>query len=549
MSFRTNLPPELRPTPLAVDAQRRRYGPLAAADERARRRARAALSVTARLALAGALAGSVLARSAAPASAEPDATITVSNLNDAGPGSLRQALLSANASANLDTIVFASSLSGHTITLTTGRMNIDESVNIVGPGPALLTIDANGYDQIFDIYGDSKTINITISGLTLTGSLTSLGGGAIANWDENLTLDNVVISGNNASYGGAVYHEGPDGQLTIKNSEISDNIADLGGGGIAVNLSADLLIQDSVITGNQAEVEGGGISLNMEYAGHSVVIERTTIAGNTVIDPDIGAGGGIYVFQNHSPLTLRQSTLSGNTADSGGGFYIYENQESLLIQSSTISGNTAASKGGGVAVGYNLSDGGEMNIKNTTIVSNSAGDVNDSGGGIFTRGSPPSTIDSPIIIDHSIIANNTADGSGNDLDNESTANTVNRYNIRYTLYENPAKTENIVGTAGNITGQDPQLGALADNGGPTLTHLPAAASPAVNAGDRFFNQPPNYPIRLYTDQRGVYRVIGGRVDMGAVERGYSLRLPFLVRPAALLTNLLAALFKIGNFWQ
>ena len=65
---------------------------------------------------------------------------------------------------------------------------------------------------------------------------------------------------------------------------------------------------------------------------------------------------------------------------------------------------------------------------------------------------------------------------------------------------------------GNIIGQNPLLGPLQNNGGPT-TMMPAATSPAINAGDPAFTPPPN------TDQRGTGfpRVIGGRIDMGAVE--------------------------------
>src|SRR5690606_11816959 len=56
---------------------------------------------------------------------------------------------------------------------------------------------------------------------------------------------------------------------------------------------------------------------------------------------------------------------------------------------------------------------------------------------------------------------------------------------------------------------DPLLAALADNGGPTLTHAIGSNSPARNAGDN-----PGAPA---TDQRGLTRVVGGVIDIGAVE--------------------------------
>ena len=71
------------------------------------------------------------------------ATITVTNTNDSGPGSLRQALADANAG---DTISFAVTGS---ITLTSGRLTIDKSLTISGPGANQLSIDANQTDRAF----------------------------------------------------------------------------------------------------------------------------------------------------------------------------------------------------------------------------------------------------------------------------------------------------------------------------------------------------------------------------------------------------------------
>jgi hypothetical protein len=62
--------------------------------------------------------------------------------------------------------------------------------------------------------------------------------------------------------------------------------------------------------------------------------------------------------------------------------------------------------------------------------------------------------------------------------------------------------------ADNLTGVDPKLGKLRNNGGPTFTMLPAAGSPALGAGAN--------PGSLTTDQRGEARPATG-VDIGAVE--------------------------------
>ena len=86
------------------------------------------------------------------------ATITVTNTNDSGPGSLRQALRIANDD---DTINFA--VTG-TITLTSGGLPINKNITISGPGPDQLSIDGNQALLVFGIFPDKTA---TISGLTI----------------------------------------------------------------------------------------------------------------------------------------------------------------------------------------------------------------------------------------------------------------------------------------------------------------------------------------------------------------------------------------------
>src|SRR5262245_54939042 len=68
------------------------------------------------------------------------ATLTVTNTNDSGPGSLRQALADAH---NEDVINFDPSLNGQTITLTSGELVVNKIVSIYSPDPNNLAIDAN----------------------------------------------------------------------------------------------------------------------------------------------------------------------------------------------------------------------------------------------------------------------------------------------------------------------------------------------------------------------------------------------------------------------
>ena len=143
---------------------------------------------------------------------------TVTNTNDSGPGSLRQAILNANANPGLDTIDFAPGLSG-TIVLTSGELQITDDVTIDGPGANRLIVSGNNASRVFEV----DLVHAAISGLTITGGLATAGGG-IYNNGGTVTIDASTISGNFVSngYGGAIYNSGT---VTIDASTISDNSA------------------------------------------------------------------------------------------------------------------------------------------------------------------------------------------------------------------------------------------------------------------------------------------------------------------------------------
>src|SRR5262249_31834714 len=100
------------------------------------------------------------------------AVLTVLNNNDAGPFSLRQAILAANSdiAQASDIIVFDKSLQGQTINLTTGEMAITQELTILGLGADQLTIDAQGGSRIFSVTTGTVA---RISGLTITGGATT----------------------------------------------------------------------------------------------------------------------------------------------------------------------------------------------------------------------------------------------------------------------------------------------------------------------------------------------------------------------------------------
>jgi hypothetical protein len=240
------------------------------------------------------------------------ATVTVTNTNDSGPGSLREALIDASDG---DTITFA--VSG-TIGLTSGELLVIKNVTIEGPGAARLAVDGNATSRVFHI-SSGKTV--TISGLTISNGYVSgdFAGGGIYNEDNaTLTLSNCTVSGNYAvgtvyccdpwcdcAYGSGGYSGGMynDGTLTLSNCTISGNVAntygygdgDSSGGGI-YNGSANLTISNCTISGNEALAAGGNIYL---YGGVATVFQ----IGNTILKA--GASGGKYLQprRRHNHLT------------------------------------------------------------------------------------------------------------------------------------------------------------------------------------------------------------------------------------------------------
>jgi predicted outer membrane repeat protein len=414
------------------------------------------------------------------------ATFTVTNVGDAGAGSLRQAIADANGAAGADIVDFQAGLVG-TITLTTGQLAITDSVDIQGPGPFSITVSGNDSSRVFYLNSSSATIDVTISGLTITGGNASDGGG-IFDLDENLLLDNVIVDDNAATLdGGGLWADGFNMNLTIRDSIFSGNTAGGDGGAIYVeDTGGPLLIQRTSITGNDAVGHGGGVYFY--DPDDDVTIEDSTISGNSAGND----GGGVYLYSPDAGLfTIRGTTVSGNDADDGGGVFLYSPDHGGTIENSTISGNQATAGDGGGIYLYNLYNLYNFDLNHVTVAGNSASNA---GGGAFLSNDIPQILP----ITNSILADNTA-STNNDL-------TGGDFDVSFSLVEDPG-TASLNDLGGNLLNQDPQLGALAANGGPTQTHRPAATSPVLNAGNN----------GLTTDQRGFARPINTTVDMGAVE--------------------------------
>jgi hypothetical protein len=433
------------------------------------------------------------------------ASFEVTNLDDVGAGSLRDAIAAANGAPGADVITFAPGLTG-TIRLGSGQLTISDSLQIVGPGRGALTVDGGGASRVFDVPLSPGDVAVAISGLTVSNGNAQTGGG-IRVQDESLSLDDVALTGNTAlGNGGGLFADGFGATLTVRNSTISGNAARGGGGAYVEDTKGATVFSGVVIDGNTASEQGGGLFFYDPDA--DVVIDNATITGNTA-----RKGGGIYLYsQDNGSFTISNSNISGNRATTGGGVYLYDIDHPVSISSSTISGNNATNGGGlnidrisapavisnstisgnsatGAGGGVRLARGGGLTIAHSTITANSA---TNAGGARFPG---------PVTLSHVIIAGNTA---GTTADLHAAGGVTSDFSIIGAMI---GATTDGGGNQFGVT--DPLLAPLTNNGGPTLTHLPLPNSPAVDTGNPAASGPA-------ADQRGMPRV-AGVIDIGAVE--------------------------------
>ena len=328
--------------------------------------------------------------------------------------------------------------------------------------------------------------------LKITGPATVSGGDATRifniNGAEAVTITGLTLQNGSATDGGAVLSNGT--QLTVQQTTIANSEATSGtGGGLKVNGTDLIEIVDSTITGNTASSEGGGAYFHTD--DEQLIISGSTFSGNTA-----GSGGGGFASTHIYDVSIDTTTVSGNTADGdGGGIYIHQHSEtSVTITSSTISGNHATGDGGGMRV-YD-----EGTSRSPTPPSPATPPT-------ATAAAPTSAARTRPRSATSSSANNSAT-AGADLDGDSNEAPLA---VSFSLIEAAVEPGLIDDVEGNILGEDPMLAALAPNGGPNQTQALQAGSPALDGGDPAFAPPPA------TDQRGLPRVQGAAIDIGAYE--------------------------------
>lgn len=446
-------------------------------------------------------------------------TLTVTDLGDDGPGTLRAALGMAAAG---DTIDFAPGLSG-TILLTSGELVVNQSLSITGPGADRIAVSGGDATRVLEVAAGAA---VAIEGLTITaGRVTAAGtgtgvGAGIANYGS-LTLtgcdivDNTITgSSNSLALGAGIYNAG---DLTLTDSTVARDHANGGsskGGGI---YSADTLtLIRSVLTGDSANGIGGGAGGGVYSAGGRLTVSGCTITLNSTQRP-VGGGGGIYVaagtaavadslladnvaaegagLNNAGDLTLTGVTLAGNHSSfpggAGGGVY---NTGRAKMTNCTLAGNAQLGTGSTGGAVFNA-PGGMLVLTSCTVTDNLAGDRYDGVGGVAADG--------PVQLLNTIVAGNHSPAGKPDVLGILHSLGYNLVGVGDGVADWTAT--DLVGTAADPL--DPLLGDLGDYGGTVPTIPLQAGSPALNAGDPAWLGAP--------DQRGVTR--GGGVNIGAFQ--------------------------------
>jgi len=488
------------------------------------------------------------------ASSAAATVFNATNLNDSGPGSVREAVAQANASPESDIVVSIGAVG--MLNLTSGPIYVTRAVKIMGPGIFNLTIDGGGNGRIFNIVDPSPVpcpgptaaadFFVIIVGMSLTNGYATDGrpGGAIYS-DHSLYVDNVRITNSAANQGGGIaLNTQYSGQyLVVTNSYIEGNVAMTTGGNPGTAYSGGgihagprcaldnvppvaptplfhLWMADSEVCGNSVVLGtrwglGGGISV---LGGGDLQVIDSKISGNFVKLPEtpgnyVGFGGNIFGLGVRNAL-FRGSEISAGRAVKGGGAdfenFIPSNgslpDSSVHFVNSTISGNKVNGTGanGGAASFYGKVD---VYFDNSTLFRNRnlAGGV--AGVYLDTGGNVPS----PTTAFRSTI--NYSDGEAYDIGANLALIPGYMVMASNSLFGKIPAYGSLVGD-GNLLEQNPMLGLRLSYGGSATrarSHPVLPGSPVIDAGSN--------PLDLEYDLRGnpFRRVIGFAPDMGAFE--------------------------------
>ena len=348
----------------------------------------------------------------------------VTNSDDSGPGSLRDAIAST---CDGDTIIFDASTNGNPIVLTSGDISFSNNLLIIGNGPDNTIIDGNASSRIFEISGADSTVI------------------------RNLTIRNGHASGSGAAATGGGIFSSNTAKLVLENVAINNNMADGFGGGLAFQGGVELRVSNSTIDGNSSGTNGGGIQASFGTGTSSVSLSSSTVSNNQATFN----GGGMFI-NSGSVTTATVATVN--------------------IHTSTVTGNAAGSNGGGIFSSVSSSNqtaAQALTVTNSTLTDNSA---SSNGGGIYANTIASAGTTSNLNLQSSIVALN---GSNNIYHSHSPTITSLGHNIFDDVSISGSTATDILGA----TELQLNLGTLQNNGGSTYTMVPGCGSIAINSGN------------------------------------------------------------------
>ena len=400
------------------------------------------------------------------------------------------------------------------VTTLSGDLNGDDGPNFANYGDnSLHVLYLDGTSSAGNITASTVLDGFTISGGNARGSAPPdiHGGGLLCNGNANghecsPALSNLTFSANSAAYGGAMFNSGKNGTSSprLVNVIFNGNSAKLGGAMLNSGYdggTSNPSLTNVTFSGNSATERGGAIFNDGVAGTSSPTLNNVTFNTNSA-----QLGGGMFNNSRASGTsspTLRSVTFSDNSATlNGGGINNHSDDNgttSPILENVTFSNNTAQQ--GGAMINLVNGDGTSIPVlRNVTFNGNSAGSR---GGAMYNISTTIGTGTNNPSLSNVIAWGNTAT-TGKQISNAGGATAT----IDHSVIEGGC-TSSDGNTCTNVITVGPNLYALADNGGLTLTMLPGSGSSAIDAGDNS-----TCPA---TDQRGITRPQGAVCDIGAVE--------------------------------
>ena len=331
-----------------------------------------------------------------------------------------------------------------------------------------------------------------------------------------------AIIASNAAPGIISFAPALSGTITFSGSrpQITNNVVINGPGADVLAVSGNNVVTVFEIANAATAVTIRGLTVrngfNLDFGqGGAITNGGLLTLENSVITASRGNFAG--AIQTYGPLTVRNSTLSNNIGgndgmqpgcSSIGGAIDSSNEVTINIINSTITGNSVSTNCSANSGAINLFAGRVM-VTNSTITNNTSSNISSAIGGF----SPTTSV-----IRNSIIAGNTGDPSGADVQGGPGAFASEGFNIignpgSVTEFDKP--TDQVGSTLSPL---DPMLGALGSNGGTTPTHLPLAGSPAIDKGKSFGSATGQRGSARPSDNVAIANAVGGDgSDTGAVE--------------------------------